>query len=236
MKKLLLLLILSFSISYNSQIKLYFSVQKKINSGKYLLKLTILNETNDFYALPLDKSGFKAYYSSEYCEDQNTINSSYRYFSPTVMIKETSKNEFLEASSRMLDIVDVQYDSYMRKVELNKKDKEKKLFNWMYKNDIDNLFSAQKNFYLMNNMLMLKPKENVSYNIELDVNEILRSDLSTTYDYYILGFNNYSLSLDICIEKNIYLDLTKAQKIKLKKYKLFNGNIKSNNFSFDAYK
>ncbi|WP_123905653.1 hypothetical protein [Chryseobacterium sp. ERMR1:04] len=234
MKKILLML--CFSTLYNSQIKFHFFVQKKISSGNYLLKLTIINETNDFYALPLDKSGFKAYYLSEYCEERNNIDTSYRYFSPTIMIKETSKNELLEASSRMLDIVDDQRYSYMEKVELNKKEREKVIFNWMYKNNIDDILSAKRNFYLMNNLLLLKPKENISYNIELDINEILRSDLSTTYDYYILGFNNYSLSLDMCINKNIYLDLTKSQKIKLKKYKLFSGLIKSNYFSFEAYK
>jgi hypothetical protein len=234
MKNLLLILCFGFSALYNAQIKFELSVQEKINIGKYLLKLTIINETNDFYALPLDRSGFKAYYSSEYCEDQNNIDSSYRYLSPSVMLKQASKNEFLEASSRKLEVPDKQLHDYIQRMEIKKKEQEKKLSDWKHKNNI--LTNTQRNYYLMNSLLMLKPKESVSYNISLDINEISRSDLSPSYDYYILGFNNYSLSLDICINKDIYLDVTENQKIKLKKYKLFSGLIKSNNFSFNAYK
>lgn len=236
MKKILFILSLVTSLLYSSQIKFHFFIQKKISTGKYLLKLTLTNTTDYFYALPLDKSGFKAYYASEYCEDPKNTATSYKYFSPAVMIRETSKNELLEASSRMLDVVDDQVDKYVKKVEHNKESREKMLLSWKYRNSIDNALGVERNYYLISNLLMLKPKESISYSINLDLNEIFRSDMSTIYDYYVLGFNNYSLSLNLCINENIYLDLTKDQKIKLKKYKLFSGLIKSNDFSFDTYK
>lgn len=226
---------MSFCTFYSSQIKLNFLVQEKLGTGKYLLKVTIKNQTGDFYALPLDISGFKAYYSSEYCGIQNSENV-YKYFSPTIMLKDNSNNELIEASGRKLDIIDAHRDEYLKKLQIERAGREKDILHWKNKNRIKKISDAEKNYYLMYNLLLLKPNEELSYIIELDLTEILRSDIETWYDYYVLNFHNYTFSLDLCILKENYLDLTNRQREELKKYKLFEGTVKSEGFSFDAYK
>ncbi|REC50402.1 hypothetical protein [Chryseobacterium pennipullorum] len=235
MRKLLILLSISFYTFYNSQIKLDILVHEKISTGKYLLRITVKNQTNDFYALPLDKTGFKAYYSSEYCASQES-EYSYKYLSPTIMLKDNSKNQFIEASSKMMDLVENYKDEYSKNMGFSDKEKEELILKWKNKNSIQTISAAQKNYYLVNNLVLLRPNEEIDYNVELDMTGIPRLDIKGEYDYYFLDHNKYALSLDLCILENVYMDLTKRQKEKLKKYKLYGGTIKSNTFSFEAYK
>lgn len=234
MKNILFTLTLICSLKLCSQISLKVEVKKKINYNEYILTMKLTNSSNKFYMVPLDKNNFKAYYNSEYCGLFDADNA-YYYLAPSVILTESNSKKVIDPVSRRIHIDDK--NEYLLLNGINKEilKKEDTFKTWMKQNQLKNLSEAERNYYVFNNLMLLKPGQTISYNVKLNISAISRSYRSIEYDYYQLDFNKYLLSFDLCIDPQIYNDLTIDQKNSLEKYEFFTGILKSNNYSFDAY-
>ena len=120
-------------------------------------------------------------------------------------------------------------------VSKKRKEKERihreKIKNWKKKYHIKGDYkNIDINWYLYNQLKVLKSKKSITYLKNFNINEI-NIDLDTypSYYYYHLDKNiDYPMFLEICIDKKIYDYLTPKQKEEFKGYKLFSGKIQSN--------
>ncbi|MCQ4142713.1 hypothetical protein [Chryseobacterium sp. EO14] len=226
MKKYLILFnLLIINLAF-AQVSFKILNLKTIDHNKYLLKICIINESDKKLAIPLDKVWFKGYFSPDICPKFEDIE--YPYLAPTILIK-NERQEYVEAKSTNLGYIDDKHIKTDNNFSSKESEKRKLINNWMKKENINNYSKAMTNLYIINNIVLLQPKQNFSYEIQLDISEIKYSRFSALHDEYPLeANNNYHLSLAICVDKDIYGYLTSAQIKKLKKYNLFTGKIESN--------
>lgn len=219
---------------FQSQINIDYSVVS--HKENYQLKINITNTSDDHYLLPFDITGFKAYYEFEYCGDFDDQDYPYKFFAPTVMLKEENTTDYLLPGSSRGHMPEGEgAEQYIKDLQAIASKQLKEIDNWKKKYHLRSYKDALKNYYITKNLLFLKPHEKYSYEIPLDLGTIARTSTSTLYDYYYLKFAKYDLSLHLCITTNAYNWLTKQQKKELRKYKLFKGVIKSNSYRFKAY-
>jgi len=228
MKKYLILFNIIIINFVSGQISFKILNLKGTDHNKYLLKIDITNETNKKLAIPLDTAWLKGYFSSEICPKFEEVE--YPYLAPTVLIMD-EKQQYIEAHSANLGYIDEKYIKLDDEFFSNKNKKQILINNWMKKENISDYSKAVTNLYLMDNIILLQPKQNFSYEIQLDISELKYSELSALHDEYPLKMDkNYNLSLAICIDKDVYNYLTPFQIKRLKKYNLFIGKIESNKF------
>lgn len=227
MKKYLILIkILFFNIIY-TQIKYNISIKEKINTNQFIIKIELNNLSNNSYVIPVDTTGFKAFYPDEMCWIGST-ESIYKYLSPTILFQNSINNKNIEAYSRSYDLSEESIPRVEKYLDSIAQKRKILIQDWANKENIKDIKIAEKNFYLTKNLVILKSKQSFSYNILLDISNIKRSDL-LSFDSYLISPNfEYNFSSIICIDDKIYNYLTKRQKDKYKKYKFFTGQIVSN--------
>lgn len=189
--------------------------------------ITITNQTNDYYAVPLDKKGFKGYNIEELCSNLNTLDYPHRFFAPALIFKDPQNNDTIESligsyhTNRLSD----KNAKRIKKEELKEKER---ILKWKDENNLISDTDAIRNLYINENLLLLGPKEKLNIEIEMDAYNIRRGN-TYFYNYYVLtNGKKYNLSVTLCAEKNIYNYLTEKQKAKLKKYIFFSGKVESN--------
>lgn len=236
MKKIITFIISFLAIMFHAQITMDYSVVSHIGSFQLQLKINIVNHSPNDYMIPFDKSGFKGYYESEYCGDFEDQDYPYKFFAPTVMLKEENKDDYLfPNSSRGHPPVGEGAEEYIQHLQEIVDNELNAIKDWKKKYSFKSYKSALENYYLTKNLLFLKPGERYTYEILLDLGSIARTSTSVLYDYYFFTFVKYDLSLHLCIKEDSYKWLTKHQKKEFKKYKTFKGIIKSNSYVFKAY-
>ena len=77
MKRYLTYIFLLISNIVFSQIKFTVSIAKVIDNDKYKLKINFANQSKENYAIPVDTTGFRAYYSPQIC---NKVDYPDKYF------------------------------------------------------------------------------------------------------------------------------------------------------------
>lgn len=226
MKKYLILCNLFMINLFLSQVSFKVINLQSIDHNKYLLKINIINESSEKLAIPFDINWFKGYFLPQLCPTFEEIE--YPYLAPTVLVKNLNKQKYILAKSANIGYI----GESLIKIDHNYQEDQKKVINsWMQKEDIKDYSIGRTNFYIMNNMLLIQPKECFSYEIILDISQIKYSKVSALYDEYILKKGvTYEISLIFCIDENIYHYLTSSQIMKFKEYKLFTGKIESNRF------
>jgi len=200
---------------------------KLLNEKKSVMEITISNNTNDYYIVPFDQKGFKAYHSDEVCSNLNNLDYPYSFFAPTLILKDSIDNNIEESSIRSyhLDVLNNRNSQKLKKIEQENKNR---ILKWKEKNNFSSKEDAIRNLYLYENLIMLKPREVLNIKIELDVYNLRRGN-TYFYDYYILTNNKkYNLSINLCVDKDIYKYLTGKQGKRFERYKLFSGQIESN--------
>jgi hypothetical protein len=82
----------------------------------------------------------------------------------------------------------------------------------------------------MNNLLLIKPQEKIIFHVPFNLKNITNRDVGPLQGFYVLDNEKENIGyLSISIDKEAYLKyLTKSQRKKLNRYKLFTGSIKSN--------
>lgn len=231
MKNTLLILALFFFHICCGQIDITISIPQTKQHGKEKMTIVIKNKTDKYYLLPFDKNGFKGYNNDELCNDLNDLNYPHFYFAPTLIFTQKNNKEPLESAIRSYHVQDM--DIYLtNQIKESKIKYNQRLLKWKKKNHLKNHSDAIRNLYISNNLIKLSPKETLSYYIDFDIADIKRAE-SLFYDYYILNDKEtYELSINLCIKNNIYDYLTTKQKLKLKKYNFFSGQITSNIISY----
>lgn len=82
----------------------------------------------------------------------------------------------------------------------------------MKKEDIHDYSKVIINLYLINNILLMQPRQSFSYEIKLNIFGMKYSSISALHDEYSLINNkNYDSSLAICIGQDIYSYLISFQ-------------------------
>jgi len=226
-KHLILINILLFSLAY-TQITYKISIKEKISNSQFIVKIDINNISSENYIIPIDTTGFKASYPDEMC---SLLNSEYpyKYLSPTIILQNNKNKQYMEPYTRTYDVPEESISRIEKHIDSSLQKRKILINDWVIKENIKDIKTVEKNFYLMENLIALKSKTSFSCEIFIDLFTIKRSELLLNYDSYVLGPNNeYLFSSIICIDKKVYSYLTKKQKKKFKKYKLFSGKIESN--------
>jgi hypothetical protein len=228
MKKIIIPIIFFLYGMLSAQIDLKINFSNQKNST---IIITLINKTNDYYLVPFDKKGFKAYNSDEVCSNLNNLEYSYSFFAPTLTFKNVDNDSIVEPLMGNFHInrLSEKNINRLKKAELKEK---AKIFNWKEKNSFSNDEEAIRNLYLHENLISLAPKEELKIKIEMDIYNIKRGN-TYFYNYYTLTNNKtYNLSINLCADENIYNYLTKKQKKHFRKYKFYSGKLVSNTLSY----
>ncbi|MGH1516144.1 hypothetical protein [Chryseobacterium sp. JK1] len=229
MKKIFILIFLYiYTLSFAQiNISIHFSDEKR----PLKIVITLTNKTNEYYAVPFDKKGFKAYNIEEICSSLNTLDYPHYFFAPALIFKDPQNNNTVESliGSYHIDRLSNENAQRIKKEELKEKER---ILKWKNQNNFTNDMEAIRNLYINENLVLLSPKEKLNIELEMDVYNIRRGN-TYFYNYYVLtNEKTYNLSIKLCADKNIYNYLTKKQKKYLEKYILFTGNLESNTLSY----
>ncbi|MBW8361002.1 MAG: hypothetical protein K0M56_02305 [Kaistella sp.] len=221
-----LLGVLLFS-TVTAQITHQVTVIKKISHSKFIIKAEFINESDQTYIIPLDTTGLKAYYPDEIC-GMDQMEFPYKYFAPAVLLH-NQKGENVHANLKSYNVPEESMSLLSKEFDSLRQQYKTRISEWAKKEHISDFKTAEQNFYIMNNLIVLKPGKSFTYEIVLDLYKVNRSELFLNFDSYMLTVNStFTFRSLLCADKNIYSYLTKKQKKQLKKYKLFKGIIESN--------
>jgi hypothetical protein len=199
-----------------------------LNRKVGIANINIKNEGTDIILMPLNKSSLQAYSSDNCIMNGATFDKFQFYFSPTVIVNNDSDKIQVETFSSTPYIDISKFDRLKSKSDSINERYNDKIYKGKKKNEIDSLNDAQVNFYLINHLLTLKPKEEISISLPFNLINISVKD-NGIYDSYVLDQNKiYSAYLSICVDKNIYKYLTKKQKNRFKNITFFSGTLESN--------
>ncbi|WBV60639.1 hypothetical protein PFY12_00640 [Chryseobacterium camelliae] len=215
-KKYYTLILALFFCSVFGQLKLEF---KLLNS---IADITIYNTSKENYILPIDRFHLRPYETD--CSTFANYESEFPSFGLMVNIfTSDGKRENYVMGYKHFD----NFDSIGKKVNFKRDSFRKKILKWGEKNKIKDYNEALINYNLINNLIYLKPNEKISFKIKFDLYNITNQEL-IFYNYILEKSLEYKISLSMCEFNGIDKYFTVAQKKKLKKYKLFSGEILSN--------
>lgn len=193
---------------------------KLVNS---VANLTIYNDSKENYILPVDLLHFRPYEAD--CNNFSEQEAEFPGFGLMVNIieEDNKKEDYAVGYSKIPE----NFDPLRDKVNIQRSGFKKKILKWAGKHKIKDYDLALINYTIMNNLIFLKAKEKISFNIKLDLYNITAQEL-IFYNYILEKSENYKLYVSLCEFKGIDKYLTFAQKEKLKKYKLFTDQLESN--------
>lgn len=216
--------IISFLCLYNicnSQVSISWTYSKANKTAE----INIYNNSNHDIVLPLDSKSLKPYQ-----EDQCSI-SDYEFPYPilglTLLVN--NSNEKIVGNISNIEIPDNDNDFKKIVAERDSINNEylSLIKKWSNKNKLTDLGFAKVNYYLTNNLIILKSKKSIRFKANVDFDNITTQKY-ISYNYSIDWSKKNEVSLSFCIDQSVYNYLTEKQKLKLKKYRLFTGNIQSN--------
>jgi hypothetical protein len=218
----LLLFFLLMPIAFKSQINIDYSIKKIDGTRKHILKINIVNNTDKNYILPIDTTGFRVYYPDE-PSSNFYYDSADRGLGIMPLFKYNKEYIMGESRSHHLQEIDVD-NSLVSRLDGLKRNNENNLIKWMKKYNINDELSAKKNMYLFKHIIFLKPHQNFSFEKVFDFLGFNETELY--YNMYPLEPERvYEFSLSYHIDKKIYSNLTKEQKISLRGYTFFSGTV-----------
>lgn len=215
---ILILTVLSSLIS--GQLKLELKLKASI------AEITLINTSGEHYVLPLDKKRLRPYESV--CNDFTVYESEFPSFGLMTGI--------LNSSDEVQDYI-IGYKSFdeinseERDIEKRRNELKNKIHKWNEKNKIGDGKIAFINYFLVNNLVFIKPYEKIAFKITFDIQNITGQEL-IFYSYWIKKTDHYRLYLSLCKYDDAEKYLTAAQKKKLGPYKFFNGYLESNSITF----
>lgn len=236
MHKLISITIFFVSILMYSQVEIKISPVENFNNLKYL-DIDIYNNSNEVYIIPLDTLDlrpFDNYYKWKNFDNAEII---YGSLSLTLFVKEKNDIDYLSAIFKSPHIDEQKLNQMEKQFSIESKLKSKKLEKWRKKNKIDNGINVEKNFYLVNNLIIIKPKQKLTIHRKIDNEfrqEILRSYI-LDYIYAMKGNTDYEIFIQLDVPQDINKFLTKKQRKKIKKFKIFEGQVKSNLIPFKFF-
>lgn len=204
------------------------TVKWKLDLDTHKAKVEIYNDSMEKIAFPLDTKFFQAYFSDNYNVSESNWDRNYPFYSFTINVFDIATQNRLETNSGTpyLDLSD--FEKQRANIESINRNYNSKISAWKNKNGLEKDFNAQLNYYLIQNLIFLRPKERKSFSIPFDLKNITNKNNAIHDSYLLEKDKSYVLFLSLQIRNEIYNYLTLPQKQKLKKYKLFAGSLESN--------
>lgn len=219
MKNLIIPFFLLYSVC-NAQIKINWTYAK----GKEVADVCIFNDSDEYIVLPLDKRSLKPYF-----ENQCSM-TDYEFPYPILGLTLLVENAGEKMVGNIHSIEIPEGDDFSRILKERRESNKKYvayLKKWGEKNNFSNLNDAKINYYLFNNLIIMKPKQKLKFKIDVNFENI--TNQKYIYYYYPIDFlMKNETKLSICIDSSIYDNLTVEQKKKFDKYKFFTGKVESN--------
>jgi len=226
--KILKIPVLFFLIIVSNNLFSQINVKWKLNLKTQQATVYVHNEGNKKIAFPLDTKSFQAYFSDNYVVSQSEWNKDYPFYSFTINVYDVINNKLIETNSTTpyLDLSD--FEKQKANIKLNNKNYNSKIRLWKKMHNLKNDLDAEINYYLMQNLILLEPKEEKSFSIVFNLRNITNKN-NIVQDSYVLEKNrDYLVFLSLFVKNDVYNYFTPSQKEKLKKYKFFTGSLESN--------
>ncbi|CEJ71594.1 hypothetical protein BN1195_03943 [Chryseobacterium oranimense G311] len=219
MKNLIIPFLLFYSFC-NSQIKITWIYSKNNPTAE----VCIYNNSSENIVLPLDLKSLKPYFENQ-CSMAD-YEFPYPIFGLTLSVE--NKNEKMVGNVHNIEISNNENFSEIIKERENVNNKYlTSLKAWNDKNAFSDLDYAKKNYYLFNNLIVIKSKQKLKFKINVNFENITNEKY--IYYYYPIDWTiKNEAKLSLCIDSSIYNYLTEKQKQKFKKYRFFIGRIESN--------
>ncbi|MBW8361001.1 MAG: hypothetical protein K0M56_02300 [Kaistella sp.] len=222
--QILLILLLTVHINCQSQI----TMQWKLNSNKTTAEIAIKNTGSEVWVVPVHQQRLQAFFTDN-CEwPRPDLSERYPFLAPTLNVFDVLTDERIETVSSFpySDLTD--FEKFRKRNDSLLVIKNLLLNEWMNKNHLTDKSTARHNVYFIKNLIFLKPQEEVRFEVPFSLFNITRQE-DDIHDSYILQKDkNYALNLSICIDEALYHIMSKKQKRKLGRGKLFTGKIESN--------
>lgn len=210
------------------QFKAQLKINWQLDSQEKVANITLYNESNENIIIPLDTTSLQPYYSDNYNIIKHEWIDQYPFFGLTINIYDNFEQKNVETYLHSeIDLSD------LKKIKI-KNDSIKKEFNlkmekWGKKNNVPKA-DVKINYYIMNNLLRIKPQEKIVFHVPFNLKNIINRDVGPSQGFYVLDNEKENIGyLSISINKEAYIKyLTKSQRQKLNRYKLFTSSIKSN--------
>ncbi|QQV02987.1 MULTISPECIES: hypothetical protein [Chryseobacterium] len=224
----IMLLLYLFAICAYSQIKLIITPQDQKCMSDCKIKITLKNVSKDDYIIPIDTSGLKAFDRNIFWLDFKHSKRVDKSLCVELLLKEKSSDTILEAVTRKkdIDLNTNHLDSLFSVIKKEKTIYEEKIHVWKSENNIKDIWKAEKNMYIIQNLLFLKSKKQFSYYVDFDTSFDLENNYSSEESYYIIQpQKKYDAIIKLTVPFDITSYLTKEQIKRYKKYKIFKGDI-----------
>ncbi|KPE48975.1 hypothetical protein [Chryseobacterium indologenes] len=219
MKYIITFLLLSLNLM--SQIKIEWVVDK----NKEKADITIFNVSDDSIVFPLNKKSLQAYFVDNQLITRDSWSGQYPFFAPVLTVYDKT------SQSRVSTDSSIPYSDHSEKEYRNTSSQRKYdsiIKDWKKLNKIEDSFIAQVNYYIINHLIVLKPKEKIRFSTVFNLRNITNQE-NGIHDSYLLEEEiAYTALLTLDIDEANYDYLTQKQKQKYKKYKLFKGRVESN--------
>ena len=239
MKNILIFIFLFFSkIFFSQDIKMELRIvdenkvliTEDVIETEYVFEINLSNNSDYDYIIPIDTANYRYYFPEETCANFYRLEN---YPDLGIIFKiKNEKNEYMDSLlSGFIHLTEEELLAVSKKRKEKERIHREKIKNWKKKYHIKGDYkNIDINWYLYNQLKVLKSKKSITYLKNFNINEI-NIDLDTypSYYYYHLDKNvDYPMFLEICIDEKIYDHLTQKQKEEFKNYKFFSGKIQSN--------
>ncbi|UZT97255.1 hypothetical protein ODZ84_19000 [Chryseobacterium fluminis] len=229
--KILIITMLFSTALLKSQITINYDIKKIPETRNYRIYISIKNNTDKKYVIPIDTTGFRVYYPDEpvsefYYEQAD------RGLGLILLFKDVDK--YVTGESRSHAFRETDIDDHMSKEYKQKQNTYKKeIDRWRKKYKIKDEDAAKKNKYLYNSLKILNPGEILSFYKTFDFLDF--NDNKDYYNLYPLEYDKkYNFSLEYSVDKEIYSNLTSEQKEIFKDYIFLYGRQTSDISQFEV--
>ncbi|QFG53510.1 hypothetical protein [Chryseobacterium sp.] len=229
MQKTYILLAILLGCLLHSQIKMKINLiglEKTTNGPSYKIQVNLKNTTDDFFAIPVVLTKLKGYFEGDRCVDNLNFTE----------IKNLDVTAVLKSSGNIMEAYNSPFPQYSME-DLLAMQKENKIANsikqnnlrrWMCEHNISDIKFAEMNKTLSENIVLLNPKEEISWSIFFRPSSLDCLDCDLYFFYMLKEDSDLDFALLHCVDDSIYTYLTEDQKSKLSGYKLYSGELLSN--------
>lgn len=185
-------------------------------------EVILINNSNEHYALPIDKFHLRPY--EQNCNTFSDYESEFPAFALMTNLVDSSNGQidYMIGYKSFDDI-----NSVKKNIDSKREKLKRRIIKWGDENKIKDYNNAYINYFLVQNLVCIKPNEKITFRIKADLHNITNQEL-IFYSYHIKNTENYNFYLSLCEYNDLDKYLTSSQKQKIKKYKLFTGSLESN--------
>lgn len=208
------------------------ALNEEIRNKGHILEITLINDSDKEITLPLDTISYALPYTDKinlyYNKPENIVSNPDIFNSLGIYAFIYQDKQFKEQELA----TDPFYEEkqLFEKAQISKLRLEK-INEWRQIRKIDDQKFATYNWYLVKNMITIKPNQKFKYKIHFNPFSKMLNSLGYEEFYYGLKPETmYEVSFKIILNKNLYQYLTKEDKSKYPN--LFMGTISSNQMKF----